>query len=155
MKKTMLMTTLAAMLCAVLFIGCGKEVTVEKKPVEKEEPVVETAEPEQTEESKEPQVETRDLTITFVNECQVDIGMLSVIDPVTGEQAQVEPIPAGESISLDAAWPVDVDSFHWALYNLDGELYMECETDISVAKTAATITLVGEGEVEELREDYE
>ncbi|MBE5909141.1 MAG: hypothetical protein E7278_09945 [Lachnospiraceae bacterium] len=154
MKKTMFTTILAALLSAVLLMGCGKEVTVEKKPTPKPEPQVETTEPEETKE-EEPQVETRSLTITFVNECQVDIGMLSVIDPVTGEQAQVDPIPAGESISLDAAWPVDVTKFNWAIYNQAGELYMECETDISVAKTAATITLVGEDEVEELREEYE
>ncbi len=145
-----------------LLLGCKKndaaiEPSVEtpvQEEVVTEQPAEQEEQPTEETVAEEPQDNTRAIKITFVNQTGVDIGMLSVIEPTTGEQVQVDPIPADESLDLEAAWPNDVDTFHWALYNADGDLYMESETDITVAQSEATITLVGDGEVSEIQEEY-
>ena len=157
MKKNVTLCFLLVAMSLALLPACGKntepqEIEEQIETPAEEAPVAE--EPQEEPEEEEPAIDTYDLHITFVNQCNVDIGMLSVIDPVTGEQAQVDPIPAGESVSLDAKWPVDATEFHWALYNVDGDLYMECTTDITVASTDATITLIGDDEVTQIQEEY-
>lgn len=93
-------------------------------------------------------VGTKAITLTVINMCGADIGMFSVIDPSTGEQVNLEALADEESLSLNADWPVDVAELQWAVYNLEGELYMEGRTDISEAEAAATLLLMGEGSIE-------
>lgn len=166
MCKKLLVGFMSAAMCMALLLGCGKNEASEEATEEVVTEVADTqgesdtkdeqtqAEAEPTPEV-EPQVATRAIHITFTNQCGVDIGMLAVIEPTTGEQASVDPIPAGESVSLDADWPEDESEFHWALYNDDGELYMEGVTDLSVATSKATITFLGEGDVSQIQEEYE
>lgn len=92
--------------------------------------------------------DTKALTITVVNTCGVDIGMFSVLDPVTGEQLNLDSLADEESLSLETSWPVSVTEFQWALYNQQGELCIEGTTDISAADSSVLLVLTGDGDVE-------
>lgn len=91
---------------------------------------------------------TKALTITVANTCGVDIGMFSVLDPVTGEQLNLDSLADEESLSLETSWPVSVTEFQWALYNQQGELCIEGTTDISAADSSVLLVLTGDGDVE-------
>lgn len=99
--------------------------------------------------------DTRSLTLSVVNMCGIEIGMVAVIDPVTGEQVNLDSLSDQESISLEADWPSSVTEFQWALYNTDGELCIEGTTDISAANTSATLLLTGDGDLEKVEELFE
>lgn len=92
-------------------------------------------------------VMTKPLTISVVNLSDIHIGMFSVIDPVTGQQIDMSSLESGSTISLETNWPVDTQSFQWALYNESGELCIDASTDISSANTAVALLLSGEGTV--------
>ena len=157
MKKNVTLCFLLVAMSLALLPACGKDTKPEEIEEQEETPSQETpvAEaPQEEPEEETPAVDTYDLQITFANQCNVDIGMLAIKDPLSGEQTEVAPIAAGEAVELAVAWPVDATEFHWALYNADGELYMECTTDITVASTEATITLLGDTEVTQIQEEY-
>ncbi len=42
----------------------------------------------------------KSILITATNECGVDIGMFSVIDPISGEQYNISAIEDGQSVSM-------------------------------------------------------
>lgn len=99
--------------------------------------------------------DTRTLTLSVVNMCGIEIGMVAVIDPVTREQVNLDSLSDQESISMEADWPSSVSEFQWALYNTDGELCVEGTTDISSAETSATLLLTGDGDLEKVEELFE
>lgn len=80
--------------------------------------------------------------------CGIEVGMVAVIDPVTGEQVNLDSLSDQESISMEADWPSSVNEFQWALYNTGGELCVEGTTDISSAQTTVTLLLTGDGDLE-------
>lgn len=92
--------------------------------------------------------EVRVITLSVINLCGADIGMFSVIDPVTGEQINLDSLADGETLSLEASWPEDATELQWAVYNLEGELYMEGSTDITSAEASATLLLMGDGGID-------
>ena len=92
--------------------------------------------------------DTRALTLSVVN-------MVAVIDPVTGEQVNMDSLSDQESISMEADWPSSVNEFQWALYNTDGELCVEGTTDISSAQATVTLLLTGDGNLEKVEELFE
>lgn len=49
--------------------------------------------------------DTRALTLSVVNMCGIEVGMVAVIDPVTGEQVNLDSLSDQESISMEADWP--------------------------------------------------
>lgn len=99
--------------------------------------------------------DTRALTLSVVNMCGIEVGMVAVIDPVTGEQVNLDSLSDQESISMEADWPSSVKEFQWALYNTDGELCVEGTTDISSAQTTVTLLLTGDGDLEKVEELFE
>lgn len=101
------------------------------------------------------EAQTRTLTISVANMCGVDIGMFSVIDPVSEEQVNLNALADGELLSMEAEWPVEISNFQWAVYNQDGELYMEGTTDITEAKTSVLIMLKGDGDITDVKEQFE
>ena len=44
--------------------------------------------------------ERKSIIITATNECGIDIGMFSVIDPISGEQYNISAIADGQSVSM-------------------------------------------------------
>ena len=99
--------------------------------------------------------DTRALTLSVVNMCGIEVGMVAVIDPVTGEQVNMDSLSDQESISMEADWPSSVNEFQWALYNTDGELCVEGTTDISSAQATVTLLLTGDGNLEKVEELFE
>ena len=99
--------------------------------------------------------DTRALTLSVVNMCGIEVGMVAVIDPVTGEQVNLDSLSDQESISMEADWPSSVNEFQWALYNTGGELCVEGTTDISSAQTTVTLLLTGDGDLEKVEELFE
>ena len=86
----------------------------------------------------------------FVNVSGIDIGMLSIIDPSSKEQMNVAPVDNNSSIEVGANWPKEETKIYWALYNKDGELCIEGNSDITGIKEAATIVLSGDGNVTDI-----
>lgn len=99
--------------------------------------------------------DTRALTLSVVNMCGIEVGMVAVIDPVTGEQVNLDSLSDQESISMEADWPSSVNEFQWALYNTDGELCVEGTTDISSAQATVTLLLTGDGDLEKVEEFFD
>ena len=86
----------------------------------------------------------------FVNVSGIDIGMLSIIDPSSKEQMNVAPVDNNSSIEVGANWPKEETKIYWALYNKDGELCIEGNSDITGIKESATIVLSGDGTVTDI-----
>ena len=86
----------------------------------------------------------------FVNVSGIDIGMLSIIDPSSKEQMNVTPVDNNSSIEVGANWPKEETKIYWALYNKDGELCIEGNSDITGIKESATIVLSGDGNVTDI-----
>lgn len=86
----------------------------------------------------------------FVNVSGIDIGMLSIIDPSSKEQMNVAPVDNNSSIEVGANWPKEEIKIYWALYNKDGELCIEGNSDITGIKESATIVLSGDGNVTDI-----
>ena len=86
----------------------------------------------------------------FVNVSGIDIGMLSIIDPSFKEQMNVAPVDNNSSIEVGANWPKEETKIYWALYNKDGELCIEGNSDITGIKESATIVLSGDGNVTDI-----
>lgn len=99
--------------------------------------------------------ERKSIIITATNECGIDIGMFSVIDPISGEQYNISAIADGQSVSMPVEWPVEITDFQWALYNQNGELCVEATTDISQAGSGVTLLLTGDGTLDDVQEIFE
>lgn len=99
--------------------------------------------------------ERKSIIITATNECGIDIGMFSVIDPISGEQYNISAIADGQSVSMPVEWPVEITDFQWALYNQNGELCVEATTDISQAESGVTLLLTGDGSLDDVQEIFE
>ena len=112
------------------------------------------AEAVETTESSE-YAERKSIIITATNECGIDIGMFSVIDPISGEQYNISEIADGQSVSMPVEWPVEITDFQWALYNQNGELCVEATTDISQAESGVTLLLTGDGNLDDVQEIFE
>lgn len=151
MKKTNIYITVAAAMSALLLVGCGGK-KEENIPSIESEPIVVTEAPAPTDTPAPTEapttvpevVTTKSITITVYNLSNVDIGMFSVIDPVTGEQINLDALAPGESLSLESNWPEDTKEFQWALYNTAGELCISASTDITEANTEAHIAFSGD-----------
>ena len=154
--------------CCLLLGGCGQSPAVpsdeivqtqETEAASQEVPttpeIAEATESSDVPEISETETDIRKLTLSVVNMCGVDIGMVAVIDPVTGEQVNLDSLADEESLSMEADWPSSVKEFQWALYNTDGELCIEGKTDISTAKISATLLLTGDGDLEKVEELFE
>ena len=99
--------------------------------------------------------ERKSIIITATNECGIDIGMFSVIDPISGDQYNISAIADGQSVSMPVEWPVEITDFQWALYNQNGELCVEATTDISQAESGVTLLLTGDGTLDDVQEIFE
>lgn len=79
--------------------------------------------------------------------------MLSVIDPVTGEQLNIGALENEGTLTLDN-WPSEATTFQWAVYNQRGELYQESSTDISSAQTGVSIVLKGNSSIDNVETSF-
>ena len=135
----------------MLLTSSGKTDHQDQAPVATEQT---SGDSRQTTESSE-YAERKSIIITATNECGIDIGMFSVIDPISGEQYNISAIADGQSVSMPVEWPVEITDFQWALYNQNGELCVEATTDISQAESGVTLLLTGDGNLDDVQEIFE
>ena len=135
----------------MLLTSCRKTDHQDQAPVATEQT---SGDSRQTTESSE-YAERKSIIITATNECGIDIGMFSVIDPISGEQYNISAIADGQSVSMPVEWPVEITDFQWALYNQNGELCVEATTDISQAESGVTLLLSGDGNLDDVQEIFE
>lgn len=147
-KKTLIICMLLGIM---LLTSCGKTDHQDQAPVATEQI---SGDSRQTTESSE-YAERKSIIITATNECGIDIGMFSVIDPISGEQYNISAIADGQSVSMPVEWPVEIIDFQWALYNQNGELCVEATTDISQAESGVTLLLTGDGNLDDVQEIFE
>lgn len=147
-KKTLIICMLLGIM---LLTSCGKTDHQDQAPVATEQI---SGDSRQTTESSE-YAERKSIIITATNECGIDIGMFSVIDPISGEQYNISAIADGQSVSMPVEWPVEITDFQWALYNQNGELCVEATTDISQAESRVTLLLTGDGNLDDVQEIFE
>lgn len=164
-KQIHRIVTVSMVTCCLLFGGCGRDAAVSDTATtsfssattaEMTTPSPADVSPDSGASATESTSEdTRALTLSVVNMCGIEIGMVAVIDPVTGEQVNMDSLSDQESISMEADWPSSVNEFQWALYNTDGELCVEGTTDISSAQATVTLLLTGDGNLEKVEELFE
>ncbi|MCI7170218.1 hypothetical protein MSB04_07345 [bacterium] len=147
-KKTLIICMLLGIM---LLTSCGKTDHQDQAPVATEQT---SGDSRQTTESSE-FAERKSIIITATNECGIDIGMFSVIDPISGEQYNISAIADGQSVSMPVEWPVEITDFQWALYNQNGELCVDATTDISQAESGVTLLLTGDGNLDDVQEIFE
>ena len=147
-KKTLIICMLLGIM---LLTSCGETDHQDQAPVATEQTFGDSR---QTTESSE-YAERKSIIITATNECGIDIGMFSVIDPISGEQYNISAIADGQSVSMPVEWPVEITDFQWALYNQNGELCVEATTDISQAESGVTLLLTGDGNLDDVQEIFE
>lgn len=147
-KKTLIICILLGIM---LLTSCRKTDHQDQAPVATEQT---SGDSRQTTESSE-YAERKSIIITATNECGIDIGMFSVIDPISGEQYNISAIADGQSVSMPVEWPVEITDFQWALYNQNGELCVEATTDISQAESGVTLLLTGDGNLDDVQEIFE
>ncbi|MCR5310625.1 MAG: hypothetical protein K6E32_04310 [Lachnospiraceae bacterium] len=94
--------------------------------------------------------ETTDLTFYIVNQCGTKIGMVSTLDPVTGEQIDIGELEDGNSLVLNIAWPQGINTFALAIYNISGDLVSTSEIDITGARETVIVNLSGNGNLESI-----
>ncbi len=96
-----------------------------------------------------------DITVTVINMCGVDIGMVSTIDPYTEEQMDLGSLPADQIINISETWPRDKTTYDLAIYNMAGDLVSVTEVDITGITEKLTITLSGDGDLSDIKSEVE
>ena len=146
---------------ALLLAGCGSENATDNADATKPGSTGEVVVTEDSATSSDTMVTDTDnadtelLVLTAINLTGIDIGMFSVIDPATGEQANIGGLKSNERYTFECNWPKDTKEFKWALYNMDGELCIEATTDISKAEQAAFLIMLGKDSVQDVKVYYD
>ncbi len=143
-----------------LLIGCEKEKNtgeINKRIVEDGYEAVEASSGEVIVVGKESKgnKDNKELSVTVINSTGSDFGLFSIIDPVSKEQINIDSLMKDEEISMNIIWPRNVYELKWAVYDTDGELVGECETDISKADKLVKITILGNGKLENVDVSFE
>ena len=94
------------------------------------------------------EIETIPIKFDIVNSCGGNIGMVSILDPVTGEQLDIGALEAGLMVSIGMDWPVGQNEFDIAFYNVLGEFVCSSEVNIEGVESSVTIMIEGEGNIE-------
>lgn len=97
---------------------------------------------------QQPENEDPEIVFTISNLCGVDIGIISTLDPYTGEQMDVGMLRAGLSIVITMQWPLENTTFDFAVYNVNGDLVSTSEVDITGVQESVSIVLSGDGDLE-------
>lgn len=90
------------------------------------------------------------IELSIVNKCGAQIGMLSIIDPISEEQLNLSKIDDRNVLTLTLNWPKNENTIKWALYNSLGELCVELESDLTGMTKSANFEIVGNGDVEDV-----
>ncbi|MBP5305584.1 MAG: hypothetical protein J6Z02_07005 [Lachnospiraceae bacterium] len=119
----------------------------------KESDIVEEAKDEPKEETKdadadESKSDSVKVEFIFTNACKEDIGMISILDPVSSEQINLGELPDGKLMKVNLDWPKDKTDFDMAVYNRNGDLVSETKVDITGVTEQVTLLLSGDHNIE-------
>ena len=171
MNKKRLSILLLISLLSISLAGCTKKpVTSESVSFPEEIPLITTtsassSSSESTSVSEvessvsfEAPVETEEPTVDFklivVNQCKADIGMVCMIHPVSAEQVNVGELPDGTALILNfEGWPERKTTMDLAFYTIYGELKSTTELDITGVTSTVTVSLSGDGDIENVKGD--
>lgn len=88
-----------------------------------------------TESSKE----LTEISLTFRNDSSKGAKSLSIRDPQSGMERELDSFEAGKKVETMIKIPVDTWNITWYLYNEQGECIVEETTSLEKVKTGATI----------------
>ena len=153
MKRFMML--IALILSVLLITGCKKnnveDINIPNTEVETNIDddslngnTVVTDNPVNETENKTPEVTSIELSFSVVNYTGVDIGMISTLDPESGEQLNLGGLEADKALILKMEWPLSKTDFNLAVYNMNGDLVSESVVDITGATQSVTIELIGD-----------
>ena len=97
----------------------------------------------------------KDVEVHFVNETGFDFGLISIFDPITEEQINIDSLMKDEEITMNMLWQKELSEFNWAVYDLEGNLVAECKTDITEADDYFKISLLGNDRFEDVDVKFE
>ena len=143
MKKIISLFLIVA--CCLMILGCGKKYA--KTYEVKQQAGIEV--------NNDNLHEGKPLAVSFTNKCGEDFGLLSIMDSVTKEQSNIDSLADGESIEVELIQAVDINELKWAVYDLEGNLVAECTTDITDADNVVKITLLGNGQFNDVDVKFE
>lgn len=146
--KRILSLALVASLCLGV-AGCGEKPEKSDAAKAKEKEIVETFN-----ETKYHEENDRDLVFEVVNATNCDFGAIALIDPKTQEQVLLDGVQKEQNLSLDITWPKDVPEMNWAVYDTEGNLYMEGLTKLEEDKSHVILTLEGTNTVEHVETEF-
>ena len=118
MKKRIL-AMLILLLSVLAFAGCGSENATDNADAGKAGSTGEVVVTEDSATSSDTTVTDTDnadtelLVLTAINLTGIDIGMFSVIDPATGEQANIGGLKSNEKYTFECNWPKDTKEFKY------------------------------------------
>lgn len=100
---------------------------------------------EESQEDSETAGEVVEAVITFRNDSQTGAFSLSVLDPQSGMEKELDSFEAGKKIETTVKLPVDALKISWYLYNESGECTVQETTNLEDIKSGATIYYTEDG----------
>ena len=110
----------------------------------------ETKKPDETvnEDIDETKADSLKVEFIFTNSTKEDIGMISILDPVSSKQINLGELPDSKIMKVSLDWPKDKKDFDMAVYNRNGDLVSETKVDISGVTEQVTLLLSGDHNIE-------
>lgn len=105
---------------------------------------------EESQEVSEMTGETIEAVITFRNESQTGASSLSIINPASGTEEELDSFEAGKKIETTVKLPVSDMKIEWYLYNENGECIAQETTSLEEIKSGATIYYTEDGAYTEI-----
>lgn len=100
---------------------------------------------EESQEDSETMGETVEAVITFRNDSQAGASSISILDPQSNIEKELDSFEAGKKIETTVKLPVDALKINWYLYNESGECTVQETTNLEAIKKGATIYYTDDG----------
>lgn len=100
---------------------------------------------EESQEDSETMGEIVEAVITFRNDSQVGAGSISILDPQSDMEKELDSFETGKKIETTVKLPADALKINWYLYNESGECTVQETTNLEDIKSGATIYYTDDG----------
>lgn len=105
---------------------------------------------EESQEDSEMAGEVLEAVVTFRNDSQTGASSLSIVEPQSGTEKELDSFEAGKKIETIVKLPIDAQKISWYLYNENGECIVQETTNLEDIRTGATIYYTEDGIYTEL-----
>lgn len=105
---------------------------------------------EESQEDSETSGEVIEAVLTFRNDSQTGASSLSIVEPQSGTEKELDSFEAGKKVETTVKLPVDALKISWYLYNENGECMLQETTNLEDISTGATIYYTEDGIYTEL-----